>query len=256
MPEALPRLGAVHRGGLGQLLRDRLQRPGGDQEHVRVAQPQLHQDDRQPGRPRLAEPVDVQPEQPVDQTEVGVEHVPPDQQHRERRHGVRQDQQRSGRALRAAHPRRVQRQRAAEAEHEGDRRSSRSRRRSSRRRVPRNGPEMAGSVSTRVKLLNPTPTFQPWASRSPSAATKAPVVVVGRPDPCRSSLSVTQSQPASYARIGLALVGPGQARGSDRARRRSARPSVGDLLAARAGLADVQHRVAVGRGDLAGRRRR
>ena len=62
--------------------------------------------------------------------------------------------------------------------------------------VRRNGPETAESVITLVKLVNPTPTFQPWASRSPSAATNAPTassavqvlpVVVSR----------TQSQPAS-----------------------------------------------------------
>jgi hypothetical protein len=40
--------------------------------------------------------------------------------------------------------------------------------------VRRNGRETAGSVTTRVKLRKPTGTFQPWANRSPSAATNAP----------------------------------------------------------------------------------
>ena len=68
--------------------------------------------------------------------------------------------------------------------------------------VPKNGPEMFGSVSTVLKFFSPTSTFQPWASRSPSAATKEPdfssavhVLPV--------SLSLTQSHPASYARTAL-----------------------------------------------------
>ena len=58
------------------------------------------------------------PKQPVDEPEVGVEHVPPDQQHRERRHRVRQDEQRAVEAL-AAQPLGVQHDRDQQAEREG-----------------------------------------------------------------------------------------------------------------------------------------
>jgi hypothetical protein len=77
-------------------------------------QPELDEQHGEPRGPHAAEPVDRLAGQVVDQAEVGVEHVPPDQQHRERRHGVRQDDEQPVEPQRAE-PRRVQRDRHQQA---------------------------------------------------------------------------------------------------------------------------------------------
>ncbi len=100
-----------------------------------------------------------------------------------------------------------------------------------------------------MKFFSPTSTFQPWASRSPSAATKEPdsssavhVLPV--------SLSLTQSHAGVVRPERLALVGPGEAVGADGALV-GGHDERGDGVAAAAGLPDVQQGVAVRRGDLA-----
>ena len=82
-PECLERPRPVDGGSLGHVVRDRLQGTEADEEHVGVAEPELGQEDREPRRPFAAEPVDVDSRQAVDHPEVGVEHVSPDEQHRE-----------------------------------------------------------------------------------------------------------------------------------------------------------------------------
>src|SRR2546421_5094429 len=55
--EALDAARAVDRRRLEELGRDRLQRPQRDEEHVRIAEPQVHQEDRDLRKRRIAEPL-------------------------------------------------------------------------------------------------------------------------------------------------------------------------------------------------------
>ena len=62
--------------------------------------------------------------------------------------------------------------------------------------VVRKGPEIAGSVMTRVKLRSPTLTRQPWANRPPELSTKDPLAL-SAVHTCPVVLSVMQSHAAS-----------------------------------------------------------
>ena len=105
LPELPDRRGAVDRGRLVEVLRDRLQRGQEDQRVVAGPAPVDHRRDREPRRPAVLLPVDRvdadEAEQPVDQAEVPGEQQREDDADRGDRGDVRAAARPSARSVRA-----------------------------------------------------------------------------------------------------------------------------------------------------------
>ncbi len=116
--ERRPPVGPVDEGGFLEVGRDALQRTSVDEEHVRVAEPEVDEDQREHRHRRRRQPGDVDTEPLVDAKRL-VEHPLPHQRRHEARQGVRDDQQRPV-DLAALHPHVVEHDGEEQAEGERD----------------------------------------------------------------------------------------------------------------------------------------
>jgi hypothetical protein len=64
--EISERIAALNSAGLVNAARNRLQHPGADQHHVRIAKPEIHQQNHRASAPRIGFPLGRKPEHGVE----------------------------------------------------------------------------------------------------------------------------------------------------------------------------------------------
>ncbi len=97
IPKLLPGVGAIHLGGSIIIVGDGLQRPAADQQEVRVAQPEVDEQNGCFSPPLVGEPgwspAKYRFESVGDHSKFGIQHAAPDQYGQQSRDGVGNDQQ-------------------------------------------------------------------------------------------------------------------------------------------------------------------